>query len=172
MAVIASGCIELPSKKILYKDSDVKVVKHKLVVIMADGGPTYFEFTGLGHNYKISAVYDYYPDSFARTPDGNAIVFLAGDFSLTKQTGLTVGKVHVVDLKSESYVTVPYALEWKGVFNPHVIVQSYDGKKAVLFLDSTNGVDLGGNLEVDLSAGEGTRFYRTNGSVLKPVSTP
>src|SRR5258705_540861 len=80
MAVIASGCVEFPSQKILYKDSDVEVIRHEPLVIMADGASPYFELIALGHSYKLSCCLDYSCDGcdgFARTPNSSAIVFIA-----------------------------------------------------------------------------------------------
>ena len=171
MGLIAGGCVELPSKQVLYEDSEVKVVKHKLPVIMADGGPTYFEFSGSGHTFRIPAELSYLPDSFARTPDGDAMVFMARNLWPEEQAGIVRGAVHVVHLKSESDITVPFVIDWKGDFNPHVIVKSYDGKKTELFLDSANGADRGGNLEIDLNSRQVTKFDRTNDSVVKPATT-
>jgi hypothetical protein len=176
MAIIMSGCIELPNKEILYKDSDVEVIRREPLVIMADGGPSSFELLTLRHSYILSDWIDYFCDDcegFVRTPDGNAIVFIS-ESQQKPQAGMMTGMVHVVDFKSKSDKEVPLAIKCKGD-RFHLLVKSYDGKQIVLFMDSNDtavgdsnyNVYFSITLEIDLDTKQVVKFDHTNNSVLQ-----
>jgi hypothetical protein len=168
IAVIASGCIELPNQTILYKDSDVEVIRHGPLVIMADGGPSSFELIALGHSYILSDSIDHFNDGcngFAKTSDGSAIVFIA-ESQKRPQPGMLTGVVHVIDSKSKSDIAVPLAIKWGGL-PCHFFVKSYDGKKIVLAMDSNYHVDSNMMLEIDLDTKQVTKIDHTNNSVHK-----
>ncbi len=181
IAVITNGCIELPSKTIHYKDSDVEVIEHEPFLILADGGPSSFELITLGHSYKLSDWIDYFCDDckgFVKTPDGSAIVFITEN-QHKSQAGMLTGVVHVIDFKTKSDKEVPLAIKCNGG-RFHIFVKSYDGKKITLFMDSNETAVTGSNynayfsitLTIDLDAKQVTKFDHTNNSVLKSTSTP
>jgi hypothetical protein len=154
IAVITNGCVELPSEKILYKDSDIEVIEHEPLVILADGGPSSFELIALGHSYKLSDWIDnhYFCDDckgFVRTPNGSAIVFIA-ESQQKSQAGMLTGVVHVIDFKSKSDKEVPLAIKCKGD-RFHILVKSYDGNKIVLVMDSNDTAVTDSNYNVYFS---------------------
>jgi len=179
MAIITSGCIGLPTNEILYKDSDVEVIRHESFVIMADSGWISFELTVLGHRYRLAdwidarTFYCHDCEGFVRTPDGSAIVFIA-ESQHKPQAGMLTGVVHVIDLKSESDKEVPVAFKCRGE-DFHILVQSYNDKKIVLSLDSNSTAVSGYNynayfsitLEINLDTKQVTEIDHTNNSVLK-----
>ncbi|HVU08279.1 MAG TPA: hypothetical protein VHG89_07030 [Verrucomicrobiae bacterium] len=165
LMIIASGCVELPSKKAIYKDSDVEVIRHEPLVIMADGGPSSFELIALGHTYELSDCIDYFCDDckgFARTPDGSTIVFIAQS-QQKPQAGMMTGVVYVIDFKSKSEKEVPLAIKFNGE-RYRMFVKSYDGKKIVL---SMNLNFYSTTLEIDLDTKQVTEVDHTNSSILK-----
>jgi hypothetical protein len=176
LAVITSGCIVLPNKEILYKDSDVEVIRHESFAILADVGSISIKLIALGHKYILSDWIDCWCDDckgFVRTPDGSAIVFIAKS-QQKPQAGMMTGVVHVIDFKSKSDKEVPLAIKCKGG-RFHILVKSYDGKKIVLFMDSNDTAVVDSNynvyfsitLEIDLDTKQVSKVDHTNNSVLK-----
>lgn len=165
MAIITSGCIQLPSKTIYYKDSDVEVIRHEPFLILADGGPSSFELITLGQSYKLSDYVDYFCDDckgFVRTPNGSAIVFIT-ESQQKPQAGMMTGVVHVIDFKSKSEKEVPLAIKFNGE-NFRMFVKSYDGKKIVLSMNLNFSST---TLEIDLDAKQVKKIDYTNNPVLK-----
>ena len=176
MGIITSGCVVLPNKEILYKDSDVEVIRHESFAIPADVGSILFKLIALGHNYMLPDWIDYECDDckgFVKTPDGSAIVFIA-ESQQKPQIGMLTGVVHVIDFKTKSDTEVPLAIKCNGG-RFHILVKSYDGKKITLFMDSNETAVTGSNynayfkitLKIDLDTKQVTKFDDTNNSVLK-----
>jgi len=181
MVIMTSGCVILPNKEIIYKDSDVEVVRHESFAMLADTGSISYQLIALGHNYMLSDWIDYSSNGckgFVRTPDGSAIIFITKS-PQKPQAGMVTGVVHVIDFKSKSDIEVPLAIKYM-VVDAHIFVKSYDGKKIELFMNSSSyavssgdsGIGLKANLEIDLEAKRVTKFDNINNSDLKSTLAP
>lgn len=170
VAAITDGCVTYQHKTV-YKDSDIKVIYHQPLSFKLDALPrSYTKIIVAGRSYKLADCIDFGHVGFLKIPDDRAVVFIA-DNGEASQATMMMGTLHVVNLKTKLDTAVPLGIHWIG-FNPKMFVTSFDGHRLSLFVDSEDGVDDSGDLEIDLDAKQVAKFDRTNNLVPKPVLTP